>query len=245
MDRVAVSPRLRGRRPGPPCSGNWPVSGSTERPPVHSLLIALAAAGLTGCGGESVPGPEAGPTPYELAIPEGFPPMAVPPDNPMTEEGVALGRRLFFDPILSADSATSCATCHRPEFVFGDSEPLSRGFGGPTRRNSMPLANAGWARSLFSGRIAVSGRRLDYGRFKSPGMRNVEFTAPYMHDGRFRTLEEVLDHYDSGLHLNEFLDPLLLRFREPRDFTREEREALVAFLLTLSDREFTRPMSGR
>ena len=66
-----------------------------------------------------------------------------------------------------------------------------------------------------------------------------------MHDGRFGTLEEVLDHYDSGLHLNEFLDPLLLRFREPRDFTREEREALAAFLLTLSDREFTRPMSPR
>ena len=54
------------------------------------------------------------PTPLQFEIPEGFPPMAIPMDNPMTVEGVELGRKLFFDPILSIDSTRSCASCHLP-----------------------------------------------------------------------------------------------------------------------------------
>ena len=60
--------------------------------------------------GNNPPGETWDPTPYELIIPQGFPDMIIPLDNPMTEEGVALGRRLFYDPILSADNTQSCAS---------------------------------------------------------------------------------------------------------------------------------------
>lgn len=71
---------------------------------------------LLGCGDDSN---STGPsipfgTPYDLVIPEGFPPPEIPEDNPLSVEGVELGRRLFFDPILSIDSTRSCASCHRP-----------------------------------------------------------------------------------------------------------------------------------
>jgi cytochrome c peroxidase len=55
---------------------------------------------------------DSGPTPYTLIIPAGFPSMNIPADNPMTVEGIALGRRLFFDPILSGDNSISCGSCH-------------------------------------------------------------------------------------------------------------------------------------
>ena len=71
-------------------------------------------------------------------------------------------------------------------------------------------------------------------------MRNVAATSPYMHDARFRTLEEVLDHYDTGMVDSETLDP---RFRQPDGtlgipLSDAEKEALVAFLESLTDREF-------
>lgn len=79
------------------------------------------------------------------------------------------------------------------------------------------------------------------GRFKVPSLRNIEVTAPYMHDGRFRSLEEVVEFYDSGVQKSPVLDPLL---RE-RDGTpaqlrlsTEDKAALVAFLRTLTDHEF-------
>ena len=60
------------------------------------------------------------------------------------------------------------------------------------------------------GLAALTGKRLDRGKFKTPTLRNVEYTAPYMHDGRFQTLEEVVEHYDSGFHRTILTDPLLL-----------------------------------
>lgn len=85
---------------------------------------------------------------------------------------------------------------------------------------------------------AVSGVRTDDGRFKSPSLRNVAVTAPYMHDGRFATLEEVVEHYRRGVQQHPNLDP---RLRVPGgaarnvDLTDAEARALVAFLHTLTD----------
>jgi len=89
------------------------------------------------------------------------------------------------------------------------------------------------------------------GRFKSPSLRNVEVRAPYMHDGRFRTLEQVVDFYDRGVQANPGLDPRLRAGPGPNapplrlNLTRDERDALVAFLKTLTDRGFlTDPRFG-
>ena len=75
----------------------------------------------------------------------------------------------------------------------------------------------------------------DLGRFKSPSLRNVEFTAPYMHDGRFATLEEVIDHYSRNVKPHPNVDP---RVRRRLNFSDPEKAALVAFLKTLSDPKF-------
>lgn len=90
------------------------------------------------------------------------------------------------------------------------------------------------------------------GSFKTPSVRNVELTAPYMHDGRFETLEEVIEHYNEGIQPHESLDCRLTgqcnsyedaistpNKNEPIqfDFDNEEQQALVAFLKTLTDNE--------
>jgi cytochrome c peroxidase len=74
----------------------------------------------------------------------------------------------------------------------------------------------------------------DVGHFKSPSLRNVEFTSPYMHDGRLATLEAVIDHYSSGGRNHPNRDIRV----QPLNFTDSEKAALVAFLKTLSDRSF-------
>ena len=74
----------------------------------------------------------------------------------------------------------------------------------------------------------------DMGQFKSPSLRNVEFTTPYMHDGRFTTLEAVIDHYSSGGKNHPNKDIRI----QPLNFTDSEKAALVAFLKTLTDRKF-------
>ena len=73
------------------------------------------------------------------------------------------------------------------------------------------------------------------GLFKSPSLRNVEFTGPYMHDGRFKTLEEVVEHYSKGIKQHPNLDG---RLRRPLDFDKAQQRSLVAFLKTLSDTQF-------
>jgi cytochrome c peroxidase len=67
--------------------------------------------------------------PVEIKAPLGLPPVPIPADNPPTEETVALGRRLYYDPIISVDGTISCASCHAPEFAFSDSRPVSEGVG--------------------------------------------------------------------------------------------------------------------
>jgi len=85
------------------------------------------------------------PQPYTIIKPANFPQVPIPANNPMTMEGVQLGRRLFYDPILSADSTMSCATCHLPVGSFTDNKKVSVGIDGIAgRRNSMSLLNVAY-----------------------------------------------------------------------------------------------------
>ena len=96
------------------------------------------------------------PQAYEFELPDFMPRPLVPEDNPMTIEGVELGRMLFFDPILSIDSTLSCAGCHHPELAFSDGQAVSKGvLGIAGTRSSMALVNLAFnARGFFwDGRV--------------------------------------------------------------------------------------------
>jgi len=293
-----------------------------------------------------------------LGLPEVVPD---PPGNPFSEERAALGRRLFFDPVLSADRSVSCASCHQPEHGFADPRSKSLGVHGRrTLRNAPTLLNRAFGRHfmwdgrfstleeqvlqpienelemglaldeaverlradpayapafaaaypegvsrdnlgralatfvrglllagspidrfrmtgdhaaltplqrtglwvyeskggcwkchfganftdegfhntgvgvLFEepepGRFEVTGEEADRGRFKTPTLRGLAFTAPYMHDGSLETLEDVVEFYRIGGGANPNLDERL----RPADLTDHEAEALVAFLEALS-----------
>lgn len=344
-----------------------------------NLLLAFAPTGGaqdgTGENRTESAAPRVALTPYRFGIRANFPQPTFPADNPLTEEGVELGRRLFYDPILSRNGAISCARCHHPESAFSDegrrtSVGVDRQRG---RRNSMPLFNLAWRRRFFwDGRAATlreqvlhpirdpvemdldpdeAARRLaddpryrdefatvfqssptsdtlaraleqfllvqisqdskfdksrrgeatltakeqrgadlfftefdpargvfgadcfhchgnalftnerfadngldprpgdtgvfevthkekDRGLYKIPSLRNVAVTGPYMHDGRFASLADVIDHYDSGVHDTPNLDPSLAKHAGPLRLSSADKEALVAFLETLTDEEF-------
>lgn len=97
------------------------------------------------------------PTPYVLKIPSHFPQMPIPGDNPMTEEGVLLGRMLFYEKRLSLDGTISCGSCHAPAVAFSDPNQFSTGVNGAVGvRNSMALINLGWQNFFFwDGRAAT------------------------------------------------------------------------------------------
>ncbi len=93
--------------------------------------------------------------------------------------------------------------------------------------------------ALDAGRALVTKRDGDAGKFKTPSLRNVAVTAPYMHDGRFATLEDVVAHYDHGVKRPTALDPNLAKHPdEGMQLTSDEQRALVAFLRTLTDEKF-------
>jgi cytochrome c peroxidase len=88
--------------------------------------------------------------PVEIKAPLGLPPVFIPADNPPTAETIALGRRLFYDPILSVDNSVSCASCHSPQFGFADSRPVSEGVGKKTgTRHSPPVVNSAYFKVQF------------------------------------------------------------------------------------------------
>ncbi len=91
------------------------------------------------------------------------------------------------------------------------------------------------ARNTDGGVGDVTLNGAEVGLFKSPSLRNVEFTAPYMHDGRFDTLEKVINHYSRDIKPHPNVDG---RLRRPLNFNDAEKAALVAFLKTLSDPKF-------
>jgi len=363
-----------------------------------AFMLVLSCGGDDSGSGSSGPvDPAPPPTPLDLDLdiePNGFYiwfPMPIPPDNPTTVEGAALGRRLFFDPILSSDDTVSCATCHDPAFAFSGGEVrFNTGVNGVLGTfNSPALINLGWtsadpyrfyydgqAFSLFwdghadslenqarepvaspsemnlpwpeaeakvqadpvypglfraafgdeavtqdrivkalaqfqrtlrsynskwdrlkqgrledgeiwtfeeqlgftlfnseqgdcfhchgtdpaifvsdsqsglfnnngldsspdPGLMAITGELRHEGKFRVPTLRNIEYTAPYMHDGRFATLDEVLQHYSEGVKTDSpNLDGHFKARAESGPFTPEQIEALKAFLLMLSDPGF-------
>jgi cytochrome c peroxidase len=88
--------------------------------------------------------------------------------------------------------------------------------------------------------MAVTKNEADRGKFKTPSLRNIARTAPYMHDGRFATLEQVVEHYSSGVRRTATLDPNLAKHPETGiQLNAQEKTDLVAFLKTLTDETFT------
>jgi cytochrome c peroxidase len=98
------------------------------------------------------------------------------------------------------------------------------------------------------GRYEITNNVKDIGKFKSPTLRNIEYTAPYMHDGRYKTLAEVIDFYSDGVNWSPTIDPLMKKVHQGGvHLTEEEKSDLLAFLKTFSDTtiinnpEFTSP----
>jgi cytochrome c peroxidase len=128
------------------------------------------------------------------------------------------GKQLFFSP------QTNCAQCHSTAAFIGDR----------ARNNGLDAVLT----DLGVG--GVTGNRNDFGEFKVPSLRNIEVTAPFMHDGRFTTLEQVIEHYNSGVRNSQHLDNRLRQGNGVRrlNLSNTDKTALKDFLLTLTDRFF-------
>lgn len=301
----------------------------------------------------------------EFHIPKGFPkPVYNFKNNTPTPAGFVLGRKLFYDPILSEDSSISCGFCHQRIAAFAHIDhALSHGINGQFgKRNVPPLENLAWNTSfMWDGRInnievqplspisnplemdetigsiikklqrskiyvamfkaafndsvvtsqnilkalaqftglmisdnsrydkymrgedtlsaielkglqlfrnncaqchkeplftdnsfrntglpmdtnlrdsgvaAINGQMKDFMKFKVPSLRNVEMTYPYMHDGRFRTLKQVLDHYTQKFTKASGADPILVKGIQ---LSETDKADIIAFLKTLTDETF-------
>ena len=127
------------------------------------------------------------------------------------------GHALFVAPV------NACASCHAPP-LFTD---------GGFHNIGLDLA------SLDPGRAGVTGAAADSGKFKTPTLRNIAATPPYMHDGRFRKLEEVIAHYNAGGHAHPNANARI----RPLSLSAQDQADLVAFLEALTDSAFlaTRP----
>jgi len=285
-------------------------------------------------------------------------------NNPLSKKKIELGRRLFYDPILSKDNTISCASCHSPYNSFAHTDhDLSHGINDQIgNRNAPALFNLAWQKSfMWDGAInhldvqalapishpkemnetiksivlklqnhsyyplefyeafqdsAITGEHVlkalsqfqltlvsanskydqvkkgaktfteqenngydlfktncnschteplfstyefaynglaidttlnDFGRmkiteesadslsFKIPSLRNLSFTSPYMHDGRFKKLQQVLNHYTAGINESTIISEAL---KKPIVLTSNEKTDLIAFLLTLNDSDF-------
>ena len=115
----------------------------------------------------------------------------------------------------------NCANCHK-EPLFTDNSFRNNGLTiSPTLKDS--------------GRLMITGVKSDYLKFKVPSLRNIEVTYPYMHDGRFYSLKQVLNHYTKTFLGNKILDPVL---QKGIKLNEEEKADIIAFLKTLTDKTF-------
>lgn len=115
----------------------------------------------------------------------------------------------------------NCASCHK-EPLFTNLTFANNGLKPDTTLNDV-------------GRMKITQNPADSLKFKVPTLRNIEFSFPYMHDGRFKKLSEVINHYTSGIEPSSTLAPEL---QKPIGLSSNEKTDLIAFLLTLSDKEF-------
>lgn len=330
------------------------------------IILLLFTAGIFACGKELLQDSFTG-----FVQPSNFPqPVYHFSTNPVTKNGFELGRKLFYDPILSRDGTISCGSCHIPTSAFTQhGHSVSHGINDRLgTRNSPPIMNLAWYSSfmwdggvfdldlqpiapvtnheemdetmenvlqklksnsvypslfkkafdneevttagflkalsqfmlmcvssnskydkvmrkegevfsdneqkgydvfkqkcgtchkepLFTdnsfrnnglgiGNTDDKGRRLitlsdsDAYKFKVPSLRNLLYTAPYMHDGRFLTVDAVLNHYSDHVKADAGLDPLLNQNSKPGiAITQDEKQQLIAFLATLNDASFVR-----
>ena len=152
-----------------------------------------------------------------------LPAAPTPPPNAVFSNFTAQenrGKEIFLSPI------GGCAPCHGSE-TFTAPEAKNNGL-------DVTVTDRGFG--------SVTNNAADNGLFKVTSLRNVELTAPYMHDGRFTTLEQVVEHYNSGVKNNPNLSPQLkLPNGQPRllNISTVDKAALVAFLKTLTDRNVT------
>lgn len=136
------------------------------------------------------------------------------------------GRKLFFqeyNQFIPDSSGADCAHCHSG-FNFENDQYMNNGLD---------------ATFQDSGFGAVTGRPMDIGKFKVTSLRNIALTAPYMHDGRFQTLEQVVAHYNDGLVASSTLDPALEMTRGTTlRLSQQDIQDIVAFLNTLTDYQY-------
>ena len=149
------------------------------------------------------------------------------------------GRKLFMahPDVKAGRRGANCIDCHSQFLTSG----FNTGFDG-FLNNGLDAEE-----DLQPGLEDVTGRPEDRGLFKVPTLRNIALTAPYMHDGRFDTLEEVLEHYNEGIKMSSTLSPLIMEADNIRkdsenrislNLTEDEQPAVIAFLETLTDQEF-------
>ncbi|MFK8103490.1 MAG: cytochrome-c peroxidase [Saprospiraceae bacterium] len=140
----------------------------------------------------------------------------------------ARGLTLFtteYNPFFPASSGADCAHCH----------------GGINFENDQYMNNGLDSETTISdiGRAEVTGNAEDRAKFKVPTLRNVAITGPYMHDGRFETLAEVIDHYNEGIQSSATTDPTVLNTQATGLFlTEQDKVDLINFLKTLTDEQF-------
>jgi cytochrome c peroxidase len=132
------------------------------------------------------------------------------------------------DRLLAGDAAALSPAARRGYALFNGAARCSRCHAGPLFTDD-DFHNTGVSWGRDAGRFEVTGRPEDRGRFKTPTLRDVALTAPYMHDGSIRTLEAVVDFYSRGGGRNPNLDPAI----RPLGLSRSERSDLVAFLRAL------------
>ena len=129
------------------------------------------------------------------------------------------GANIFFD------EKGDCFHCHGTQMTMGFKD----------RNNGLQET------IVDEGVGGANGNPNDIGKFKAPTLRNIELSGPYMHDGRFETLEEVIEFYNSGVNINSpNIDPIMTKNNTEgkRNFTQQDKDDLKAFLLTLTDWEF-------
>jgi len=148
----------------------------------------------------------------------------------------------------------NCANCHEISWntaLFTDNRFYNIGIGFDALRPVLPaflngikidyttaITQLSSQQKTQLGRFIVSRQLKDIGAYRTPTLRNIELTAPYMHDGSINTLREVVEYYDKGGKGNPLLNPAIF----PLHLTEQEKSDLTAFLATLTDPQYNKPL---
>ena len=145
-----------------------------------------------------------------------------------------------YDRVMRHQTAFTPEEMHGSTIYYTEAGDCFHCHGTPLLTNNVMTNNG--LDTVFTGEnrgfINVTGRPTDLGKFSAPTLRNIELTAPYMHDGRFQTLEEVIEFYNSGVHWNSpNIDPIMTKpFKEyGLMLSAQDKADLIAFLKTFTD----------